>query len=72
MTTKKAKASRHSATDLKNHCILLGNSAGGHASWGYISAFENTPEKLILKSIFPLKVEEAISLSGSKKSAVGA
>ena len=52
------------------------NSAGGLKSrreryWGYVSVFQNTLEKLILKSIFPLKIAATL-LSGSRKCAVGA
>ena len=48
---KKAKAKRKSARDLKNLHILSENSTDGLRSrrercWGYISAHENTPEKL--------------------------
>ena len=32
MTTKKTKATRYSARDLENLCILLENSEGGHTS----------------------------------------
>ena len=38
--------------------------------WSYRSVFENTPEKLLLQSIFPLKVAE-ILLSGLRKGTVG-
>ena len=38
--------------------------------WGYESVFENTPKKLILKSVFTLK-DAAALLSGSTKGAVG-
>ena len=38
--------------------------------WGYVPVFQNTPEKLLLKSIFPSKVAVSL-LSGSKKGAVG-
>ena len=69
----KAKATRYSAKDLKNLCILLGNSAGSPEShiecWGYASVFENTPEKLILKSISCLRVATTL-LSGLKKGTV--
>ena len=61
--------------DLKNLCNLLENSAGGVGSrrehcLGYY-VFENTPEKLIVKSIFPLKVAATL-LGGSRKGAVRA
>ena len=36
---------------------------------GYVTLFENTSEKLILKSIFPLKVAVTL-LSGSRKGKV--
>ena len=39
--------------------------------WGFASVFENTAEKLILKSIFPLKVAATL-LSGSRKDVVEA
>ena len=69
MTTKKAKAARYSARDLKNLLILLENLAGAlgtrrECCLGYISIFENTPEKLILKSIFPLKVAATLVVQG--------
>ena len=41
---------------------------------GYISSLDNTPEKLILKSIFPLRVAArvaALRVSGSSNGAVG-
>ena len=74
------KAARYSTWGLKNLCILSENLAGGLGSrreyyWGCVSTFENTLEKLILKSIFPLKVALTL-LSGSylltRKGAVGA
>ena len=42
-------------------------SAGGlgpriEHCWGYVSVFENTPKKFILKSIFPLKVATILLL----------
>ena len=51
-------------------------SRGGAQVWehvvqSYKFVFENTPKKLILKSLFPPMVE-AILLSSSKKSAAGA
>ena len=60
----------------KNLRILLENSARGLSSgrkrfWGYVSVFDNTHKKLILKSIVPLKVAATL-LSGSRKGAVGA
>ena len=37
--------------------------------WSYVSVFENTLEKLILKTIFPKKVAVTL-LSGSRKDTV--
>ena len=64
--------------DLKNLCNLLENSAGGggfrvqeRTLLRLLSVFENTPEKLIVKSIFPIKVAATL-LGGSRKGAVRA
>ena len=52
---KKAKATRYSARDLKNLCILQENSAEGLKSrrkcwWSnVVSVFENTPKNLGIK-----------------------
>ena len=64
-----------SAGDLVNLRTLLKNSAGGlryrrQRCWGYVSVFQNTPENLILNSIFPLIVSATL-LSGSRKGKVG-
>ena len=42
----------------------------GKHCWVYVSIFENTPEKLILKSIFHLKVAATFQ-SSLKKGTVG-
>ena len=44
----------------------FGLESRGECYWGYVSVFDNTPEKLILKSIFHLKVAATL-LSGSRK-----
>ena len=69
------KATRYSAWGLKNLHILPENLARFLVSrrkccWGYLSIFENTLEKQILKSIFSLKVVATL-LSGSRKGAGG-
>ena len=51
MTNQKAKTERKSARDLKNLCILPGNSAAGLGSrrerrWGFESIYDNTTEML--------------------------
>ena len=43
---------------------------GESAARVYIFVFEDTPKKLILKSIFPLKVDTTL-FSGSRKVAAG-
>ena len=57
MATRKGQShTRYSAWDLKNLCIFTENLAGGLGSrkeHGYVSVFDNTPEKLILKTSFP-------------------
>ena len=57
MTTQKGQShTRYSAWDPKNLCNLTENLAGGLGSrteHGYVSVFDNTPEKLILKPSFP-------------------
>ena len=60
-STKKPKPQDTQIGDLKNLSILPENSSRGLWSrrehcWGYVSGSENTNKKLILKSIFPLKV----------------
>ena len=70
------KAAKYSALGLKNLCIMPKNLARFLGSrrehcWVYLSIFNSTPEKLILKSIFPLKAAENL-LSGSRKGEVGA
>ena len=57
------------------YAFLLENSAGDLGSrrerfWGYVSVFDYTPKRLILKCIFPLKVAATL-LSGSRKVAIG-
>ena len=69
--TKRPKLKKKSAGDLDNLCILLENSAEGLRSrrkccWGYISVYENTPEKLSSWHYI------TTILSGSRKGAVGA
>ena len=59
---------------LKNVSILpeylaRGLRSGRECRCGYVTLFENTSEKLILKSIFPLKVAVTL-LSGSRKGKV--
>ena len=73
--TNRPKAARYSAWSLKKLLILPENIARDLGSrrercWCYVCAFENTPEKLILKSIIPLNVPATLR-SGSKKGAVG-
>ena len=51
-TQKVLLAKRKSARNLKNLCILSENSAEGLGSrrehcWGYVSIYENIPEKLL-------------------------
>ena len=67
---------RYSAKDLKNLHILPKNSAGGFRSrrehnQGYKSDIETTPEKLTLKSFFPLNIATTLP-SGSRNGTVGA
>ena len=66
MTTKKGKAARYSARDLRILLIFQQGALGTRRECclGYISIFENTPEKLILKSIFPLKVAATLVVQG--------
>ena len=73
--TKRPKPEDTQLRALKHLRLLPENSARGpefrrERCWGYVSVFEYTSEKLILKSIFPLKVA-AVLLSDSRKSAVG-
>ena len=51
MTTKKGQSHKKISWDLKNLCILPENSAerlrpSRDCCWGYISIFENTPQKM--------------------------
>ena len=46
-------------------CQKIQLGASGRESGAAVSFFQNTPEKLILKSIFPLKVAATL-LTGSK------
>ena len=48
-----------------------GASGRRKSYWGFVSVFKNTPKKLILISIFPLKVAATL-LNDSRKGAVGA
>ena len=48
-----------------------GASGRRKSYWGFVSVFKNTPKKLILISIFPLKVAVTL-LNDSRKGAVGA
>ena len=49
--------------------LVRGLRSGRECRCGYVTVFENTSEKLILKSIFPLKVAVTL-LSGSRKGKV--
>ena len=76
MTPEMAQGTGYLAQGLKNLRILSENSAGMFGSRrercrGYVHVFENTLEKLILKSIFPLKFATTL-VRGSRKGAVRA
>ena len=72
--TKKVKATRYSACQKFLHItkkLAWGLESRREFCWGYVSISESTPEELILKSIFQLKVAATL-VSGSRKGAVGA
>ena len=76
MTTQKDKSHKILSLGSQKFLHFAEKLAGDLKSrreryWGYVSTFEIIPEKLILKSIFPLKVAATL-ISGSWKGAVGA
>ena len=57
MTTQKGNAARYSARDLNEFTHLAGKfNKGPQVFWDYVLVFDNTPKKLILKSIVLLNV----------------